>query len=133
MKENMETNRKAIPVKDIEHASEAGKRQRDFDDLLVDSVDEAVTEILGADVTPILWRYWTGDLGITRENMPNHLLKLFESIQTIFGAGGETVGEQVIKRLYTKANIPLEYSHVRPLEEYAEKLKQILAKDFKQL
>jgi hypothetical protein len=132
MKNNVETNRKAIPIKDIEHDSEAGKHQKGFDHLLLESIDEAVTEVLGAKVTSILWRHWEDNIGVTREDLPNHLPKLFESIQTTFGRGGETVGERVIKRLYTKANVPLEYSQNRPLEEYVKKLKQILAEDPKQ-
>jgi hypothetical protein len=137
MKENVKTNRKAIQVKDIEHDSKAGKHRKGFDRLLADSVDETVTEVVGAKVSgekvsSILWRYWEGNLGVTYENLHDNLPKVFEWIETIFGTRGETVGQLVIKRLYTKANVPLEYSQNQPLEEYAEKLKQILEKDSEQ-
>jgi len=113
--------------------SEAGKRHLDFDGLLVHILDEALTEILGEKIASMLWTYWATSLGITRENVSSRLPELFESIQAIFGTGYETVGERVIKRLYAKANVPLEYSDKQPLGDYAEKLKHILAKDPQQI
>jgi hypothetical protein len=113
--------------------AEAEKRRISFNELLIDSVEEAVTEVLGVKISSIVWRHYQAFLGITHEEMPDHLPKLFESIGTIFGTGYETVGEVVIRKLYAKANVPLKYSHNRPLVEYAEELRQILAKDPEQI
>ena len=63
---------------------------------------------------------------MTREEMPNDLPKLFRSLETVFGKGDETIGEVVIREVYKKANVPLNFSHNHPLAEYAEELKQIL-------
>ena len=128
---NVKADRKAAP-EDIQD-SNAEKSPIDFNDLLIDSVDEVVTEVLGVKVSAMLWRHYQAFLGITREEIPYQLPKLFESIETIFGTGEETVGTRVIRKLYAKANIPLEYSHSRSPVEYVEELKQILAKDPKQL
>jgi hypothetical protein len=133
MKEDTVPNRKASPVNGVERSSEAEKHQINFNKFLIDSLDEAVTEVLDVKTSSILWRHYEAFLGITREEMPDHLPKLFESIQIVFGTGDETVGERVIRKLYAKANIPLKYSHNRPLVEYAEELKQILAKESEQI
>jgi hypothetical protein len=43
------------------------KHRTDFNELLVDSVDEAITEVLGAKVTSAFWHHYQAFLGITRE------------------------------------------------------------------
>jgi hypothetical protein len=110
---------------DMDHKA-SNQHRADFKGLLVDSVEETIAEILGAKVARILWRHWETDLDITRENMPSNLQKLFESMQTIFGRGGETVGARVIRKLYAKADVPLEYLDNRRLTGYAEELRQSL-------
>lgn len=128
MKEDT-ANSKSSPIKDANNLSGERKAQVSFDDILIDSVDEIVTEIVGVKVSPIFWRHYQAFIGITRDEMPHQLPKLFESIQTIFGTGDGSVGERVVKKMYAKADVPLEPIGSRPLAEYAEKLKQILAQD----
>ena len=115
MKEDTETDRKG------------NNRHPDFNGLLMESVDETFAEVLGAKLSSIVWRHDQEFLGITREAIPYQLPKLFESIQTIFGTN-QSMGERVIRKLYAKANVPLNYCHTRPLLEYAEELKQALAR-----
>ena len=125
MKNDVE-NKPNTPFEGV-NSSETGKDQIGFDQLLSDSVDEVLTEALGSKISSILWRQWSISLGINRENLSNHLPKLFESIRTVFGTGYRTMGELAIRRAYAKANLPLDYSSNRPLLEYAQELKQILA------
>ena len=116
MEEHREANRRA------------GDRQAGFNDLLIDSVDETFTKVLGAKATTILYNHWSTRLGMIREEIPCNLPKFFESMDEIFGTGYKTIGEQVIRKLYAKAEIPLEYSENRPPLEYAKELKHILTK-----
>ena len=109
------------------NSSETPKGQIGFDQLLSDSFDEVLTDALGSRISSILWRQWSKSLGINPEKLSNHLPELFESIRTVFGTGYGTVGELAIRRAYAKANLPLDYSSNRPLLEYAQELKQILA------
>jgi hypothetical protein len=125
----MKTDRKTRLMRDVEHTSEKREPQASFDDLLINSVDEAVSEILGPRITSMFWRHFQAYLGITREEMPSHISQLIRSLQEIFGTGGQTVGEIVIRKLYQKAGVSLNFSRNHPLAEYAEELKQILAKD----
>ena len=110
----------------------AKKQRTDFNDLLIDSVDEAISEVLGPRVTSAFWYHYQAFLGITRDEMPYQLPTLFESLKGTFGAGGETLGRIVVKKLYAKANVPLNYDQNRPLLEYVEELKQTLAQDIMQ-
>ena len=101
----------------------------EFNGLLIDSVDEAISEVLGDKVTSAFWRHFQAFIGLSRDEMPDHLDKLFLALRGAFGVGGETLGRVIIKKLYAKANLPLELKPDRTLTEYAEALKQILAQD----
>jgi hypothetical protein len=107
----------------------SSKQGTEFNVLLIDSVDEAISEVLGGRVTRAFWYHYQAFLGIDRDEMPDHLDKLFSSLKGMFGVGGETLGRAIIKKLYAKANIPLELKPDRPLTEYAVALRQILAQD----
>jgi len=105
------------------------KHRTDFNALLVDSVDEAISEVLGSRVTSAFWHHYQAFLGITRDEMPYRLDTLFASLKGTFGVGGETLGRHIVKKLYAKANAPLELKPDHTLAEYVEELKQILAQD----
>jgi len=104
----------------------------DFNELLVESVKETISEVLGARVTPAFWYHYQAFLGMTRDEMPYRLDTLFSSLKGMFGVGGETLGRRIVKKLYAKAGVPLNYVPDRPLTDYVEELKEILAKDLMQ-
>ncbi len=104
----------------------------DFNDLLIDSVDEAISEVLGNRVTAAFWYHYQAFLGITRDEMPYRLDTLFASLKGAFGVGGETLGRVIVKKLYAKANVPLDLKIERTFTEHVEELKRILAEDLMQ-
>jgi len=112
-----------------EHGTEAGRGRTDFNDLVVESVGETITEVLGGRVTSAFWYHYQAFLGITREEMPYRLDTLFSSLKGTFGVGGETLGRRIVQKLYAKVGVPLNFAPDRPLTDYVEELKQILAKD----
>jgi len=105
------------------------KYRTDFNDLLVESVEESITEVLGFKVTSAFWYHYQAYLGITKEEMPYRLDTLFSSLKDAFGVGGETLGRHIIRKLYAKTDVPLEYVPGHPLSEYVEELKEFLAED----
>ena len=102
--------------------------RKDFNDWLVDSVDETIREVLGAETTSNLWHHFQTTLGITREEIPYRLPTLFQYLNAKFGIGGAGLNLVIVKKLYSKAKVPLNYEPSRPLTEYIEELKQILAR-----
>jgi len=119
-------------VAKFENDSEDRKHRRDFNDLLVDAIDETLSEVLGHRVNQVFWYHFQAFLGINRDEMPQHLDTLFTALNTVFGVGGETIGRRIIRKLYAKGKVPLNYTDGRPLLEYIEELEQILTKDFMQ-
>lgn len=104
----------------------------DFNDLLIKSVEETISEILGASVTSAFWYHYQAFLGISREEMPYRLETLFQTLKGTFGIGGETLGRSIVRKLYSKAGVPLNYVPDRPLADYVEELKETLAKNLMQ-
>jgi len=105
------------------------RRRVDFNRLIVESVEESVAEVLGARVASAFWDHYQAFFGITREEMPYALDTLFSSLKKIFGVGGEILGRIIIRKLYAKVGVPLNYASGHPLRDYVEGLKQILAND----
>jgi hypothetical protein len=64
--------------------------------------------------------------------MPYRLDTLFTSLKTTFGVSGETLGHVIVKKLYSKVDVPLNIVPGHELADYVEELKQILAKDLMQ-
>ena len=114
------------------NGTQARKHRTDFNNLLVDSVGEAITDVLGAKVTTAFWQHIQAYLGITKEEMPYRLDTLFSALKDAFGVGGDTLGRLILKKLYAKVGLPLEYTPDRPLVQYVEELKEYLAKDLMQ-
>lgn len=104
------------------------KAQRtDFNDPLIDSVEETVREVLGAEVNPAFWFHYQAFLGISREEMPNRLDAFFASLKGTFGVGRDILGRLIVKKVYSKANVPFTYVPDKPLAQCLEELKQTLS------
>jgi len=76
----------------------------EFNGLLVDSVTEAISDVLGGKVNDAFWHRYETHLGITREEMPYRLDTLFAELKSAFGIGGETLGRLIVKRLRENRN-----------------------------
>jgi hypothetical protein len=105
------------------------KHRTDFNDLVVESVEETISEVLGRRVTPAFWHHYQAFLGISRDEMPYRLETLFASLKGMLGVGGDTLGRMIVRKLYAKTNVPLDLKPDRTLLEYVEELKAILAQD----
>ena len=98
---------------------------KNFNALLIDSVDETISGVLGSKINSELWTHYQAFLGITRDEMPYRVSTLFEFLNGTLGIAGETLGKVIVKKLYAKANIPLHYDPNRPLADYVEELRRI--------
>ncbi len=99
----------------------------DFNDLIVDSVQETIEEVLGKSVSKAYWYHLQSYLGISKDEIPYRFETLFSSLRDSFGIGGDTLGRAIIRKLYAKAGVELVLVPNRALPEYVEDLKQKLA------
>jgi hypothetical protein len=86
---------------------EAGVMQEsEFNRTLLDSMDEALTEVLSAEVKERLYRYLEARSGIVRGMLPSRLDDLASVLSIIFGPKANLVlARAIAKRLYSKLGI----------------------------
>ncbi len=63
--------------------------QTDFNQILLKSVNEAIAAALGKPNTPELNHYLQAYIGMSVDQIPNHIDLLFSSLRDSFGTSGE--------------------------------------------
>lgn len=107
--------------------AEESKHRTDFNVLLIESVKETISEVLGRSVVEPFWHHMQTFLGIAQDEIPYELETLFNSLKNSFGIGGDTLGRVIVRKLYAKAGVDLVSRGNGTLVEHVENLKQILA------
>ena len=102
--------------------------QTDFNQILLESVNEAIAVALGKAITPELTHHLHGYIGISADEIPNHIDVLFSSLRDSFGMRGDDLCKMVVKKMYEKAGVPFYEIGGQPMIRYVEKLKARLAK-----
>jgi hypothetical protein len=72
----------------------------EFGDLFVESVEQTLTDLLGANVREALLDYLARHDRLSRGDIPGHPRELSMLLDKIFGKGGITIERCIIRRLY---------------------------------
>jgi len=98
----------------------------DFNSLLIESVDETISGILGRTILEATYRFLAKDRGITKEHIPDRLDEFDTALVRMFGVGGMTLSRAIAKTLCSK--LGLEFVPVRDkrLVDYVEEAKERL-------
>jgi hypothetical protein len=73
-----------------------------IDHLLVESMDEALTGLLGKRAREAVFEHLERNCLLTREEIPNRLADFFALMDETFGKGSKTIAKVIAKRLYAK-------------------------------
>jgi hypothetical protein len=104
-------------------------QENDFDGLLVDSVDETLTDILGARFKETFYRQLELRFCMPKGSLPDRLDDFVAVLSAIFGPTGSLVmGRTIAKRLYSKLGIQFTQKPGYTLLNYASDAK-IVAHD----
>ena len=99
--------------------------ESDFERLLLDSVDEALTDVLSAQFREIFYWYLEVKFCIMKATLPSRLDDLGSALSTTFGPTGSLVLERAIaKRLYSKVGIRFIEKPGWTLVEYLDHVKK---------
>lgn len=74
----------------------------DFDGILIESIDETITSILGGTILQATYRFLANQCGITREHIPSRLDEFDAALLRMFGVGGSTLSRAIAKTLWAK-------------------------------
>lgn len=67
---------------------------------LVDSIDTALTDLLGARTREAIYDGLARELSLAREDVPSHLNEFRETLQKTFGEAASTIESFIARRLY---------------------------------
>lgn len=73
-----------------------------FGSLLLESIDEALTDLLGRRAREAVYDYLERNCLVARNQLPNRLEPFLTLMDETFGKGSKTIGKVVAKRLYSK-------------------------------
>jgi len=99
---------------------------KDFDKILVESVNEAIALVLGRKTTPQLETHLQAFLGFSYESVDT-VEKLFSSLDGAYGLFGSAVPKAIVKKMYQKAEVPFYEVAGTPMIQYVYELKRTLA------
>ena len=101
---------------------------REFNDVLVESIDETITDLLGRAVVDALYAHLQTNYSISRDEVPYRLDTLFTTLEKIFGASSQTITKAIAKRFCLGLGLEFTVNQSRTLLEYVDEAKIKLQK-----
>jgi hypothetical protein len=89
-------------------------RQKDFDDILIESIDETLTS-LGESVKQSIYYHLEDKFEISKKDIPKRIEDFANGIEKIFGLGAHFIEISIMKKLYEKIGVPLEWNEGKEL------------------
>lgn len=104
-------------------------QESEFNSLLLDSVGEALTDVLGTKFTDRFFALLETELQISKPEIPNRLDNFTSVLSTVFGSRAALVmGRAIAKRFYTRLEIPFVEKDSYTLLNYGTEAKSIVSK-----
>lgn len=102
-----------------------------LDALLLECVDEALTDLLGTRAREAVYDHLERNLFLSRTEIPVRLDDFFTLLDETFGKGGKTIGRYIARKLYAK--LDWEFVDVATFEfgDYLEMVKARIAREVK--
>ena len=101
------------PFRDIDTSTELeelGWAQTQFDKLLLQSIDQALDDLLGERIRNQIFDYMATNYHYGREEIPQRIDEFHTFLQNTFASASKTVGRTIIRRLFT--NLGYEFVNV---------------------
>lgn len=90
----------------------------DLDRLLVESVKEAIEDVLGKDSAELAFRFLERD--VTFDQLPRHLPTFYMTLKKNFGKDSATIETAIAKKLYLKLSLEFTETPNTELAKYVE-------------
>ncbi len=100
-----------------------------IDALLLESMDEALTDLLGRRTREAVYDYLERNCLVAPNEIPGRLDDFFKLLNETFGKGGSTIGKVIAKRLYAKLGWEFVDIHSYELVDYVATARGRLEKE----
>jgi hypothetical protein len=81
------------------------RRKSDFERLLSESLDDALTDLFGEETKQIIYTWLKSEYRIAREEVPERLGDFDAALMRMFGRSSRAIRRVIVKRLYSKMRI----------------------------
>lgn len=100
---------------------------REFNEVLVESIDETITALLSRAVVEALYVHLQTFYSVSRDEVPYRLETLFASLEKVFGVrSSQTITKAIAKQFYIKLGLEFTSNPNRTLLEYVDEAKRKL-------
>lgn len=105
-------------------------KQKDFDSILMESIDEALTS-LGESAKQSIYYHLEDKFKISKKEIPRRIEDFANGIEKIFGLGAHFIEILIMKKLYEKIGRSLEWNEGKELifVNYVEAARQCFSKE----
>ena len=100
------------------------------DVLLIEAMDEALSDLLGRKARDAVYDYLERNCRVARNDIPSRLEDFFTLLDDLFGKGGSTIGRVIAKRLYFKMGWEFMDVHSYNLIDYVEAARSRFEREF---
>ncbi len=107
----------------------AGAYATNLDDLLLESIDETLSELLGRRAKEAVFDYIERNCFVSREEIPGHLPEFKRVLEQTFGKGYRTIVKVIAKKLYFKLGWVFTDVSSYELADYLEVITARLARE----
>ena len=99
-----------------------------FDEVLTNSFSSAFEGLLGREVRDEVYRVLESE-GIGREDLPSKFDKVIDALQQVFGEGSRVIIHRVLRVLYEKYSLPVDFSYQETLLDRLTVLRERILAD----
>ena len=103
---------------------------RSFNEIVCQSVDKTLEELLGPRVLPVLYKYLGDKFGVSRDELPYRIDTISAVLENTFGVKGASVVEwKVAKSLYDKILLSFDNEQHLRLKDYITIARETISSD----
>ncbi len=99
---------------------------KEFNDALLESIDETITALLSKDVLDSLYLHLEKYFAVSKDELPYRLETFLSILEKTFGPSVKTIGKAIAKRFYFKLRLGFDEKANHNLLEYVEEAKRKL-------
>jgi len=100
-----------------------GEKEKDFEKLLIEAVDEGL-ETLGESGKTMIFFHLDKSYSVRKHEIPKKPEAFARGLRKIFGAGATVIERLIVKSLYSKLGLECEYAGNRPFADYVNGLRE---------
>jgi hypothetical protein len=101
-----------------------GRREQDFNVILIESIRETIAQLLSPKVAEKIFEHLEKVYSVKKDEVPSRLDKLLLTLKTTFGSSSaQVVGKAIARRFYSRLGLEFSDNPQRTLVGYVENAK----------